>query len=114
MMNDYIWFSVYALICTLEQSREFIKENKKTKTRPRKRPSKQEKKKENMLSTKKAIKIKNFSFFLDLFIVQVLVFLFSYFLVFFYKFPPQYLRKADLFLSLLETAEKTIKKNLCK
>ena len=32
---------------------------------------------------------KNLSLFLDHFLGRVLVFLFSYFLVFFYKFPPQ-------------------------
>ena len=69
---------------------EFIKENKKVRT--------QEEKKENKNSTKKTIKKKRkFSFFSDAFLVErvlsliaILVeFLFSYLLVFFYKFPPQ-------------------------
>ena len=46
--------------------------------------------KENKNSTKKAIKKKEkkLSFFLDHFLGRVLGLLFSYFLVFFYKFPP--------------------------
>ena len=43
--------------------------------------------KENKNSTKK--KRKNFIFFLITFLVEFLFFLFSYFLVSFYKFPPQ-------------------------
>ena len=85
---------VYSSMCT--QRWEFIKENRKTRTRPRKRSRKQEKKKENMLSTKKATKkkentitINERTFFLDRFLRRERVFFhFSYFPVFFYKFPP--------------------------
>ena len=45
-------------------------------------------KQENENSTKKAIKKKRKIFFLDRFLSRVFVFLFTYFLVFFYKFPP--------------------------
>ena len=65
---------------------EFIKENKKTRTRPRKRFIKHENK--NSTTKKKQEKKKKLSFFLDHFLGRVLVFLLCYFLVFFYKFPP--------------------------
>ena len=59
-------------------------ESKKTrKKEKRTRPRKRSRKKENMNSTKKVIK--SFSCFLDRFLGRVL---FSFFLVFFYKFPP--------------------------
>ena len=68
--------------------REFMKENKKLRKQENTLSTKN-KKRENTLSTKKAIKKKKLSLFLDNFLGRVLVFLFSYFLVFFYTFPPQ-------------------------
>ena len=51
----------------------------------------QEEKKESTLLTKKATKKKrkSFLFFLIFFLVESVFSFFSYFLVFFYKFPPQ-------------------------
>ena len=77
---------------------EFIKENKKVR------------KQENKNPTKKVILVAFlveflFSCFLDRFLGRVLVFLFSYFLVFFYKFPPQFyqiLPSSSISKSLLE------------
>ena len=80
---------------TKQAIKKFIKENNKLK------------KQENKNSTKKAIKKtrnqeldqekkKKLSYFLEHFLGRVLVFLFlfSYFLLFFYKFPPQILSLA--------------------
>ena len=75
-----------------------LQESKKTRTRPRKRSRKQKKQELDQEKIKKSrkqelnqesdqAKRKTF-FFLDHFLGQVLVFLSSYFLVFFYKFPP--------------------------
>ena len=58
---------------------ESDQEKRKTRTRPRKRIRKQELDQEKM---------KKLSFLLDHFLSRVLVFLYSHFLVFFYKFPP--------------------------
>ena len=55
---------------------EFIKENKKVR------------KQENKNSTKTATKKREKKNFLDYFLGRVLVFLFSCYLTFFYKFPP--------------------------
>ena len=77
---------IYSMLRTIDLLRwVFIKENKKTRTRPRKQSRKQEKKKENKNSTKKAIKKKrkNFLFFLITFLVE---FLFSCFLTFLFSF----------------------------
>ena len=64
-------------------------ESKKTRKQELDQESDQEKKKENKNSNKKATKKKRkLFFFLDHFLCRVLVFLSSYFLVFFYKFPP--------------------------
>ena len=85
--------------CYLSQSqrREFIKDNKKV----RKQEKKKKRKKTRTRTRKWSRKKESFFFFswssscflscfcfLDRFLSRVLVFLFSYFLVFFYKFPP--------------------------
>ena len=85
-----MWLSTDQRVQILNQRWEFIKEDKKVR------------KQENKNSTKKVIKKKRKFFlfswslslssscFLDRFLGRILVFLFSYFIVLFCKFPPQY------------------------
>ena len=72
---------------------EFIKENKKTRFQPRKRSRKKKKVRKHALNQESDQEEKKNNFFLfvfDHFLGRELVFfLFSYFLVFFYKFSPQ-------------------------
>ena len=67
---------------TIEQRWEFIKKTKQESKKTRKQELDQESDQEN-----KKEKKENF-LFLDHFLGRVLVFLFSYFLVLIYKFPP--------------------------